>query len=193
MHTTIDIWINPPKSTDVTDESLTTLYEIKSKLFAEEMSLLTTLRMQNNFTIYEPPIGGKFPKITYDEIIAEIQNIVIGMALMSQATKTLEAAVVSSSEQESWLDKLAEVIEATDFHSHTVTSLLCHLSAAVSNGSALPPYLTIPKSFPLARRLHEIDGGLLSVKHASESAFCAFASLEVLSSLVNQSLTKLVK
>jgi len=40
-------------------------------------------------------------------------------------------------QEEEWLRRLAAVIESTDFNSHIITSLLCHLSSAVSTGTAL--------------------------------------------------------
>ncbi|KAN0106719.1 hypothetical protein V8E51_009595 [Hyaloscypha variabilis] len=113
------------------------------------------------------------------------------MALMAQIPESLGDNFPEPQEQE-WLRRLAAVIKSTDFNSHIITSLLCHLSAVVSTGTALPPQLSPPEPFPLARKLHTHNNGILDRKNAPNPAFAAFASLEVLSSLVNKDLAKLI-
>ena len=97
---------------------------------------------------------------------------------------------ISNVQEQKWLRQLAGIIASTDFDSHNVTSLLCHLSSAISTGTALPPYLSPLELFPVARKLND---GLLDMKNAQDSAFVAFASLEVLSSMMNKNLTKLIR
>ena len=52
--------------------------------------LLAGLRMHSHFGTFEPPIGGKFPKETYDNII-EVQRILTNMSLMAHTTQNLDA------------------------------------------------------------------------------------------------------
>lgn len=88
MHATINIWIDEAQNKD---QSLPhSLEETKDKLFVEQMSLLTTLQTHSYFTIYEPAVGGKFPKSTYDHIISEVQNVAISIALKAQTAKGLD-------------------------------------------------------------------------------------------------------
>lgn len=84
---------------------------------------------------------------------------------------------------------MALMVQSTDFSAHIITSLLCHLSAAVLNGSALPPYLSPQEPFLLARKLRKLNDGLLDVENEDP----AYSSLEVLSSMVNSNLEKLMK
>jgi hypothetical protein len=189
MHTTIEVWIKGAQSE--IQSPLFLLKEAREKLFSEEMSHITALWTFSQFTIYEPPVGGKFPKSTYDSIISEIQTIVISIALMAQIPQGLDGLPTQQGQR--WLHHLSNVIESTDFNAQIVTSLLCHLSAAVSTGSALPPYLSPPEPFPLARKLRRLNDGLLDTKNAEDPAFSAFASLEVLSSMVNKNLAKLIR
>jgi Aromatic acid exporter family member 2 len=189
MHTTIGIWIEGTQSDIQPLPHL--LAETRRKLFSEEMTLITAMRTFSQFTVYEPPIGGKFPKSTYDSIISEIQSIVISMALMAKIPEGLD--VMSRQQEQRWLHHLANVIDSTDFESHNITSLLCHLSAAVSAGTSLPPYLSPPEPFPVARKLRELNDGLLDRKNVQDPAFSAFASLEVLSSMVNKNLAELIR
>ncbi|RDW82885.1 hypothetical protein BP5796_04376 [Coleophoma crateriformis] len=186
MHTTVNVWIGHLSQEEQPD--IQKLEVGRKILFSQEMSLITALRMHTNFTKYEPTLGGQFPRATYDGIISDVQSTVISMALMIQITKSLDTTVY----KESWLCHLADMIEFTDFNAHSVTSLLCHLSAAVSNSCALPPYLVAPKSFPLIRKLRQLDNRLVDIKNAVDPTFAAFASLEVLSSIINSTLEHLI-
>lgn len=190
MHTTIEVWIDGSQIGIQSSPHL--LAETRKKLFSDEMTLITAMRSFSQLTLYEPPVGGKFPKSTYDNIISEIQSVVISMALMAKIPESLGNTFPEQQEQE-WLRRLAAVIESTDFNSHIITSLLCHLSAAVSTGTALPPQLSPPEPFPLARKLRTLNDGLLDRKNAQDPAFAAFASLEVLSSMVSKNLAKLIR
>lgn len=117
----------------------------------------------------------------------------ISVVLMVQTTRGLDE--LSTRTEEKWLRRLANVIKSTDFNAHITTSVLCHLSAAVSNASALPPYLSPPEPFPVAqkpRKLSHAGDGLLDTKNAEDSTYSALASLEVLSSAMNSSLARLI-
>jgi hypothetical protein len=155
------------------------------------MKLITAMRMFSQHTVYELPVGGKFPKSTYDSIISEIQSIVISMALMAKIPEGLKG--ITGQPEGEWLRQLSSVIESTNFNSHHITSLLCHLSAAVSTGTALPPYLSPPEPFPLGRKLRTLNSALMERKNVQDPAFSAFASLEVLSSMVNKNLAELIR
>ena len=50
------------------------LEKSRNSLFAEEMSLLDTLKVNSHFTRHESSIGGEFPRSIYDGIISEVQN-----------------------------------------------------------------------------------------------------------------------
>ncbi|KAJ5771141.1 uncharacterized protein N7511_003192 [Penicillium nucicola] len=201
MHSTIQLWLsNELGSIQDKSSPAHNLQSSRHKLFKEEMMLLTGLRTHSHFSTFEPPIGGKFPKETYDNIIAEIQRILTSMSLMAHTTQSLETLIVDSDDSnpgqdddDRWMDRLAEIaLKSDDFNSHRIASLLCHLSAAISNGQPLPPYLSTPDSFPLARRMQRIDGELLSIRHIEDPAFSAFVSLEVLRSVVSFSLKDLI-
>ncbi|KAJ5548355.1 hypothetical protein N7513_005589 [Penicillium frequentans] len=199
MHTTIELWLNNELG-DISDKNSPAHQLLKSrhKIFKEEMMLLSGLRQHSHFSTYEPPIGGKFPKQIYDNIISEIQRILTSMSLMAHTTQSLEVLGIESESSggdngDKWKARLAEIaLQSTDFNSHRITSLLCHLSASIANAQPLPPYLSTPDSFPLARQLHQIDDELLSIRHVRDPAFSAFVSLEVLRSVVSFSLQDLI-
>ncbi|PCH07569.1 Brefeldin A sensitivity protein-related, domain of unknown function DUF2421 [Penicillium occitanis (nom. inval.)] len=196
MHETIEIWMSSGLS-DARNNSANAslgLSAIRRKLFKEEMRLLNTLRMHSHFTRYEPPIGGKFPRETYDSIIFKTQRLLTSMSLMVSTTRNLErlypskkselstsSTAATGASDEQWISHLAKIaFKSPGFRSHATSSLLCHLSAAIMNGQPLPPYMRTPDTFPLARQMQKIDRGLLNIRHVQDPAFSAFVSLEVL-------------
>lgn len=201
MHTTIELWFGGGLGS--ADDEISPGYQLQAsrhKIFKEEMMLLNSLRMHSHFSTFEPPIGGKFPKKVYDDIISEIQRILTSMSLMAHTTQCLNVLSLESSEQagqkhdDQWMARMAEVaLKSTDFNSHRITSLLCLLSAAIMNSQPLPPYLSTPDSFPLARQMQKIDDELLSIRHIGDPSFSAFVALEVLRSVVSFSLQELIE
>ena len=77
--------------------------------------------------------------------------------------------------------------------SHDLTSTLSLLSAAVTNGNPLPPYLKGPKPFQLSAKLEALDADILSVKHITEPGYSAFAVMQIASSLISDDLGKLIE
>jgi hypothetical protein len=121
------------------------------------------------------------------------------MALMAHTTRNLEGLSsqvqisCGTDEEEPWLRQLARLTKSTDFNSQAVTSIIYHLSAAVTNGVSLPPHLSPPQLFPLARQLRAANANMFHIRNMEDPAFSAFASMEVLSSMVSTSLKSLVK
>ncbi|OJJ33301.1 hypothetical protein ASPWEDRAFT_30391 [Aspergillus wentii DTO 134E9] len=200
MHVTIELWLSGELGSVQDPHSAShRLEQSRHKLYKQEMMLLNTLRMHSHFSTFEPPIGGKFPKHVYDSIIAEIQRILTSMALMAQTVQNLDALSTRQSEhsqqtdEDKWLSRLASIaLESADFNSYAITSLLCHLSASVTNAQPLPPYLASPSSFPLARQMQKIDDELLNIRHVEDPTFSAFIAMEVLRSVVSFSLRDLL-
>ncbi|KAK2848491.1 hypothetical protein FQN49_005673 [Arthroderma sp. PD_2] len=222
MHTSIEVWINQEQGdTDDSQSPGRLLDRARIKLLAEEMALLKTLRVFSDFTRYEPPVGGRFPKETYDNIISAIQTILTSMDLMALATRNLErmaghgsiagssaddqlpdarrcrsgsaASVHHVAEGEKWIRNLAQAANSPEFRSGVITSVLYHLSAAVTNSLCLPPYLAPPHPFPLARRLRRMNEDLLKFKNVENPSFAAIIAIEVLSSMVSSNLKTLMR
>lgn len=269
IHTSIQVWIRQEQG-DIADPSSPgrLLDRARFKLFSEEMALLTNLRTNSRFAEYEPTIGGRFPKKTYDTICNEVQTILISMDLMAHSTRDLERmsgrtgstsggsptsrpdsqggqsqghsmdeksatdtekspspesshrprhnshqaeeshehghesssaegsqrrpGEPSSQGNEKWINRLAEATSGPSFHYHVIASVLYHLSAAVSNGLSLPPYLAPPHPFPLARNLRQTSENLLDIQNIEDPSFSAFVAIEVLSTMVSSNLKHLV-
>ena len=125
------------------------------------------------------------------------------MALMSHTTRGVDPCLPnpdpgdSESEptgvEERWAHQLARVTRSPEFDSHMTTSLLCHLAGAISNSSALPPYLAPPEYLPLARKLREINAYAMQIENIQDPTFSAFACMEVATSLLRSRLKYLVE
>ena len=269
IHTAIQVWIRQEQG-DIADPSSPgrLLDRARFKLFSEEMALLSNLRINGEFTKYEPTIGGRFPKESYDKICDEVQMILISMDLMAHSTRDLDSMAgrtpagsgrsttscrepqesrsatmdgksttdtegspspessyrhrrhsyqtqesqddarqsddspegshgeprpSNSQDNDKWINRLAEATSGPNFHYHFIASVLFHLSAAVSNGLSMPPYLTPPHPFPLARNLRQAGGNLLDIQNVEDPSFSAFVAVEVLSRMVSSNMKLIVR
>lgn len=189
MHATVDSWIVSAEGGHATTSRA--LVSARDKLFAEGMHLITALRKHCHLSKFDPPMGGRFPAATYNTITSEVQNVLISMALMTQITTKSHNSETSPQKEDKWRQSLAQRISSTSFNSHINTSLLCHLSAAATNGLALPPYLS--PAVGLSRELEDFNPGLVDTRDANDASFTTFASLEVLNAVVSQSLKNIVR
>lgn len=217
MHATVEVWLGEIDTAGAAGNSTIViqggnrshekLAKRRQKLFKEEMTLLNALRAHSHFTTFEPPIGGKFPKQTYDALISETQRMLTAMALMAHTTQNLSnphtqhpkhpdqnQAHQQTQNETPWSTHLASFTQTSPtFNSHAPTSLLCHLSASLTNAQPLPPFLAAGDSFPLAREMRKVDGELLSIRYIEDAGFSAFVALEVLRSVVGVSLRELLR
>jgi hypothetical protein len=206
MHASIELWMKSELGTGSVQATHSAtaqeLQKTRQRVFKEGMVLLTKLRTLSHFSTFEPRIGGKFPKATYDAIIREIQRMFISMALMAQTAQSFQNPSLSSTRGNTsrgdkfankWSSRLATIaLQSADFKSHATTSLLFHLGSAILNAQPLPPYLSTGASFPLARSVRQTDEDLMSIRHIQDPAFSAFASLEVLRYVVGIGLGELL-
>lgn len=204
MHTSVKIWINEQQGDMNERLSPGRLLQASSRsLFSKQMALLAHIQSLIHWTTYESPIGGKFPQAIYQSAVSDMQMLATCMALMSHTTRDVDLSLPNSELgdsgpkptglDEKWIHQLTRAIGSSEFDSHITTSLLCHLAGAISNNSALPPYLSPPEHFPLARKLREINAHAMHIENIQDPTFSAFACMEVTTSLVSSRLKNLVK
>lgn len=92
-----------------------------------------------------------------------------------------------------WLNNLSVLTDSINPTSHHITSTLSLLSASVREGSALPPYMVLPESYNLSRRLNALDNGILNARHVKEPGYSAYACLQVASNLITDDLARLIE
>ena len=79
-----------------------------------------------------------------------------------------------------------------DRTSHDIISILVVLSASVTNGQPLPPYLQAPAPYQLSQRLESLDKDILSINHVAEPGYSAFAVTQVATRLIGADLENLI-
>ncbi|ESZ98380.1 hypothetical protein SBOR_1258 [Sclerotinia borealis F-4128] len=169
------------------------LEKARNRMFGKLLLLLPSLQQHAAWQKFEPTIGGKFPRETYENITQRCSNIMGYLALMSYTTKAWARDVHATTDTRSkWLRDLAVVMEEVEPTTHQVTSTLALLSAAITSGVALPPFIQLPQPYSLHRRLDALDSGILDSRHVEEPGYSAYAVMQVASSLVTDDLARLV-
>ncbi|KAK5738191.1 hypothetical protein LTR17_006221 [Elasticomyces elasticus] len=167
----------------------------RHKIFLKCSSILTGLRAQSGFVKFDIPIGGPFPRRQYQEIIALMQSTLNYMALVSLASTTfteLQEKEAKNEHNSEWLRNFRKLVSQANVTSEAVTTLLSLLSASVSSGSPLPPYLRVPEPYQLSQRLDEMDKDILSVRHIAEPGYSSFAVIQIGTRCVIDDLRKLL-
>ncbi|KAL1637039.1 hypothetical protein SLS58_009479 [Diplodia intermedia] len=161
------------------------------KVFQKQLMLTTNLRAMADFQRWEVPFGGKFPREKYENILNCIENTNRYMALIAFASQTF--ANPEDASQTVWNNDFRRLISSVNLTSHEITSLLTLLSASITNGSPLPPYLRPPAPYRLSRRLEELDHDILSLRHIAEPGYAAFAVIQIATRCIIRDLEKLLK
>lgn len=170
------------------------LEKARNKVYAKQMLLLDGLRTYSAFVKWEVPIGGRFPKEQYDTIIQCVLNIVNYMSLVGYASHTFTDPVVSGGDesQTEWFNDFRRLMTSVNITSHEITSMLSLLSASITSGQPLPPYLTTPQPYQLSRKLEALDHDILSVRHIAEPGYAAFAVMQISTRCIIGDLEKLL-
>ncbi|KAK5132003.1 hypothetical protein LTR08_000424 [Meristemomyces frigidus] len=156
------------------------LDKARTKVFSKCSTLLAGLRAQATFVRFDIPIGGRFPREKYQKLIGLMQSTLDFMALVSLASAAF--ADIGQDDQQhgsEWLAQFRKLIGEANVTSESVTTLLSLLSASVTNGSPLPPYLRVPEPHLLAHKLDEMDQDILSVRHIAEPGYSSFAVIQI--------------
>ncbi|EMC97852.1 hypothetical protein BAUCODRAFT_67516 [Baudoinia panamericana UAMH 10762] len=173
------------------------LEKARHKVFGKCNAILSGLRAQAGFVKFDLPIGGRFPREKYQELIGLSQSALNFMALVSLASGTfqdLHQRTGSEEEHDSqWLRDFRQIVRQTNVTSEAITTLLSLLSASLANGSPLPPYLHVPEPFQLSQRLDELDKDILSIRHIAEPGYSSFAVIQIATRCVIDDLRKILK
>lgn len=172
------------------------LDKARQKVFSKCSMLLSGLRAQAGFVKFDIPIGGKFPREQYQKIIGLMQSTLDFMALVSiasQAFPDLDHKTDNREHGSEWLANFRKLIGEANVTSESVTTLLSLLSASVTSGSPLPPYLRVPEPYLLAQKLDEMDQDILSVRHIAEPGYSSFAVMQIATRCMIDDLRKILQ
>lgn len=109
-----------------------------------------------------------------------LSSIVNYLSLLGYASDTLMYLSEGDDPSDTaWMADFRRLINTAKVTTHEVTSLLCLLSASITNRQPLPPYLKAPRPYGFTKRLEQVDPELLSLRHIAEPGFAAFAVLQI--------------
>jgi hypothetical protein len=157
------------------------LEKMRLKLYSKASLTIQNLRAQSQFLKFDIPIGGRFPGEKYQKLVDEMQSMLNFMSLVSLASSTFENVRNDYPDAggQRWLRSLRKVVGEAEMTSQEITTTLSLMSAAVSAGHPLPPYLRIPEAYLLEQKLDALDRDLLSVRHIAEPGYASFAVMQV--------------
>ena len=122
-----------------------------------------------------------------------LHSILNNMMLISYASNSFVHEPASSPGEASWVEDFARLVSSVNATSQQITSTLALLSASVTNGKPLPPYMKAPQAFKLSEKLEELDADILSIDHIAEPGYSAFAVLQIASSHISNDLGQLIE
>lgn len=193
MHTSVELWVAGAPG-DPHDKSSPgrRLEKARNRIYGKQMRMLSAIREHSSFLAWEPTIGGKFPLKYYNNIVTEMGSVLNSMVMITYAASESYTSRGSNTNS-SWLEHLSRLSSPLGFTSHEITSILSLLSASVTMGQPLPPYLQAPKPYRILTWLKATDAEFLKLEHADETGYSDFAVMEISSVLVSHGLERLVQ
>lgn len=100
------------------------------------------------------------------------------LSLLGYASETL-SKLGADEPDSAWIHDFKSLVAQARITTHEITSVLCLLSASITNRQPLPPYLKTPRPYSFSRRLEALDKDILSIRHMAEPGFAAFSVLQI--------------
>lgn len=107
-----------------------------------------------------------------------LSSIVNYLSLLSYASEALSKLGADESDS-AWIHDFKALITQARITTHEITSVLCLLSASITNRQPLPPYLKTPRPYSFSKRVEALDKDILSIKHMAEPGYAAFSVLQI--------------
>jgi hypothetical protein len=173
------------------------LYKADSRTSTTTAMLLVSSTQHADWEKWEPTIGGKFPRETYEEIIRRCKSISAYMSLTSYilmrpayhhhhhqhqrpgSSATVPRTLHSRDRRPSiwshsaeWLSALGTVLDSLEPAHHTIMSTLTLLSHALLSGQRLPPFLPLPRPYDITRQL-------MRLRHAAAAVAAVSSRLDL--------------
>ncbi|KAK1978596.1 hypothetical protein LZ30DRAFT_728523 [Colletotrichum cereale] len=133
----------------------------RSRILGKLLLLLPSLDSHAQWQKWEPDIGGKFPRATYEDIIRRSTSIMRYLTLIAYTItwKPRDGPLTSSSDSDrQWLRALNQVLAGIEPTQHTILSTLTLLSNSLLSGQSLPPFMQLPRPNELTRKLLHLRG-----------------------------------
>ncbi|KAK0119031.1 hypothetical protein ONS95_007895 [Cadophora gregata] len=164
------------------------LEKLMRKYVDKEIALVNSMRQNIGFIPWDIKVGGEFPIKIYSALVEEVQNVTTYLTIIAYASESFPAAHA----QLPWLAQFASRRDSNDHESHKVTTLIALISASLTNGQALPPYLQAPAGFRITDEFLDHSDGVLSLKNLNEPGFRSVVVIEVAQRCVEGSTQRIV-
>ncbi|KAF2863186.1 hypothetical protein K470DRAFT_211067 [Piedraia hortae CBS 480.64] len=181
MLETVRIRLSSPGAWDSKGGAMVKLDKSRRKVFGKFNTLASALRGQMAFLGFDIPIGGKFPRQEYQNVVELMQSAANFMVLVTIASTAFADAGQRDgwTHTSRWRDDFQRIMSEADIATHQITTLLTLFSGSITTGTPLPPYLQVPEPYELSKHLDEIDKDILSVRHIAEPGYSAFALIQL--------------
>ncbi|OBR09536.1 hypothetical protein CH63R_08301 [Colletotrichum higginsianum IMI 349063] len=143
----------------------------RRRILGKLLLLLPSLDSHAQWQRWEPDIGGKFPRATYEDIIRRSTSIMRYLTLIAytitwkprdgrshHAARPSTAASSDTDPDRQWLRALNQVLAGIEPTQHTILSTLTLLSNSMLSGQSLPPFMQLPRPNELTRKLLHLRG-----------------------------------
>ncbi|KAH6699780.1 hypothetical protein BKA61DRAFT_562223 [Leptodontidium sp. MPI-SDFR-AT-0119] len=187
---TVDLRVLEPNSDDagLLESHGHKLDKVRHEVLVKQIALLNSMRGNLAFMAFEPRLGGDIPKEIYQKLIDEAQSVTNYLTIIAYASSSFPTAHTSST----WLSSFTSTRIRNHSESHKLISILSLLSASITNGQALPPYLKTPDSFRLSDEITADVGTVLDLANVDEPGFRAVAVVKVAQRCVVDSTERIV-
>ncbi|GKT86110.1 MFS transporter protein [Colletotrichum tofieldiae] len=133
----------------------------RRRILGKLLLLLPSLDSHAHWQKWEPDIGGKFPRATYEDIIRRSTSIMRYLTLIAYTItwkpRDRPSTPTSDSDRQ-WLRALNQVLAGIEPTQHTILSTLTLLSNSLLSGQSLPPFMQLPRPNELTRKLLHLRG-----------------------------------
>ncbi|OHW97327.1 MFS transporter protein [Colletotrichum incanum] len=133
----------------------------RRRILGKLLLLLPSLDSHAQWQKWEPDIGGKFPRATYEDIIRRSTSIMRYLTLIAYTItwkpRDRPSTPTSDSDRQ-WLRALNQVLAGIEPTQHTILSTLTLLSNSLLSGQSLPPFMQLPRPNELTRKLLHLRG-----------------------------------
>ena len=165
------------------------LEKARLDVFSKAQMQISQLHTSSELMRWQINIGGRYPKETYDEIIACLSRLLNASALISYASTTFTHT--TTEEQTPWKRDFKKLLTAVNPTSHEITSRFALLSSSLASGHPVPPYLCSLEPFRLLKRMQAMDRNILDIRNLAEPEYAAFAVVQIASRSLVADLNKL--
>ncbi|OLN85314.1 Uncharacterized protein C57A7.05 [Colletotrichum chlorophyti] len=128
----------------------------RQRILGKLLLILPSLDQHAQWQKWEPDIGGKFPRDTYEDVIRRSTSIMRYLTLIAYTITWKprdRPATPSSSSDRVWIRALSQVLAGIEPAQHSILSTLTLLSNSLLSGQSLPPYMQLPRPNELTRKL----------------------------------------